>query len=169
MNKATFAVFLVLLMPAVSSADEKTLYNISENMFTLAESTLSCAASGSECAEGDIISLRADAKNGLNELVRLVVLGNVHGLSLTVDQIRSLGSRAKMLQNQLVHIEMFEQSCNLGLYLLDRAPGLILYGIMDLFGIIDLGNMPGLAYIASGIALIPVSCLLLLSCLFWWL
>lgn len=149
----------VVLLPAAALAGEKGLLDIAEDMITLAEATISCAAPEGLCTEADVSALKADAENGLRDIVAAVRAGNLKSMKFSPDHIVSLNSRLASLKSQLVHGTLLETACNFGIFLLGTAEQLIFSGFY-------LGSF---AYLLSGLALVPVACLVLLTCFFWWL
>jgi hypothetical protein len=174
MKKALLITWCILLLPAVSFAGEKTLVDIAEDMLTLAEATISCTTSGGTCTEADALALKADAVNGLQDIVGIVKAGNLSGAKLPLDHIQSLYARVSSLKLQLAESGLFQTTCNFGFYLLQLAGGLMFYG---LFLIVANLQFPGsiirwgicVLSLASALGLVPIACLVLLTCYFWWL
>jgi hypothetical protein len=179
MKKTILVAVFVLLLPGALCAREKVLYDIAEDMITLAEATIQCADPESSCAEADAIVLKTDAENGLRDIVKLVKSGNLASMQLSREQFLRLISRLESLNSQLAHIEMFDTACNAGIALISSAPGIILLGYykfgfglwaittLDLTGIVLI--LEGIMLMILGVLAIPTGCLLLLACLFWWL
>ena len=164
MKKGMLFILFILLLPEISFARGNTLYEIAENTITLAEKTITCTAPGGLCSEADAIFLKAEAENGLRDFVGLVKSGNLRSMKLSNENIRRLTSRLESLQSQLVHVGMFETACNYGFVLLNNSVFLIKAGMFYLI-------IPpmGILFLVLGILGIPVACLVLLSCFFWWL
>jgi hypothetical protein len=165
MKKIVIVAFFVLILPAASFANDKMVYGIADNMITLVEGTISCTAPGGLCTEADAIALKADAGKGLRDIMGLIMSGNLSGMKLSTDQTLYLSSRLEALKSQFVHIGMFETACNLGFVLLNYGVFLIGAGLFYLLPLPPVG----IVGLLGGIVLVPVSCLVLLTCLFWWL
>ncbi len=180
MKKNILLALFALLIPAAACAQEKTLYNINDEMLFFVETYAACAAPDSGCNEGDARSIKEGAQNTMRDLSRLFKSGDRSRMLLTADQARSLRLRAGAVQEQLTHIEGADEICNEAIYffnqLLLSLYSLVLYlnPILVMIIIIFYGGLGEIIHEVIGL-LISVPWLLLKalvfspSCLFWWL
>jgi hypothetical protein len=162
-----------VLAPVSSFAGEKLLFDLAGDMVTLAEATISCASSHGACTEADAIALKADAENGLRDIAGVVRAGNLNSMQLSINQTVSLNSRLKLLKSRLAQSGLFQNTCNAGVILLAQSLSLMSSLVAEIIIAILLHTPVNLVYeivlLVAGIALLPVACLVLLTCLFWWL
>jgi len=180
--KETMLLFLfIVLIPAAACAQEKTLYDVSEDMLFLTEAYAACADRDSACTREDVQSLKAGAKEGLRDFVKLVQSGNRSRMMLTPDQARALSVRAGQVREQLVHIEIADESCNAAVYfftrLIDGFKTLMIY-LNPIYLYIYIGLEIGgplqylcefIGYFIYTVWSLLVTILLSPSCLFGWL
>lgn len=181
MKKICLIVCFLIFFPAVALAQEKTLYAIGQEMFTLVEAYAACAARNAECTEEDALVLQADAENSLRDLTLLIKSGRVERMKITAGQARMLRERANTVREQLVHISLFDAPCNWGVIIVSYAISLVAYVIQGIMISFMLGLIFGYVWFAvigvivCSLALIPSfaialgSFVFLAPCLFWWL
>jgi hypothetical protein len=178
MKKAILCTCCILLLPVFSFAGEKMLLEIAGDMITLADATISCAASAGACTEADALALQADAENGLRDIAGVVKSGNLISTEFAPEHILLLYSKLQSLQSRLAQSGLFQNTCNFGIHFLSQSLSLIGYGLAYILiaivlhppgGQTVLGILLGILCIVTGIVLVPAACLVLLTCFFWWL
>ncbi len=182
MKKWGLIVFFMLLIPAAALAQEKELYDISQDMFALVETYTACAARDSACTEDDARALQADTENSLRDLALLIKSGGFQSMQLTEDQARLLSERANLVRVQIAHIELFDALCNSAIRFLQGVLGVMNYvltliswcfypgggGVLGLALRMALASGLGVVFLMVA-ALVPVAFVLMAPCLFWWL
>ena len=164
MKKVIVIVCCGVLFSSAACAQEKTLHEISEIILTNAEATIQCVAAKNECSEGDVLALKAAAVDDMRDVVLLVTSGNMNRMRLTNDQVVALNARLGALKIQLAQVKLVEWMCNFGVLLVSSAQSSIGLGLFYLPLLYI--SIPSLAI---GLIMFPVGCLVMLSCLFWWL
>jgi hypothetical protein len=158
MKKILGVLLCLAFIPGAVLAQDTTLYDMSDNMLNLTEATLSCITAGHECSEAEALALKADAEQGVQDIVSLLISGNMSRMMLSGDQAVALQARLRGLESLLVHTSGFLQgACNVGIALFEKA---IIFIFPNPYWVIT---------IAMGIFYLPIGCLLMLTCPFWWL
>ncbi len=181
MKKCSILVCFMLLVPAAVLAQERTLYDIGQDIFTLVEKYTACAAGDIACTEEDVMALQAEAESNLRELELLLRSGNYQHMNISPAQVYALSKRLDSVNEQLLHIELFDALCNRAILNLQRAI-ISVGGVLWLIGYFLAGGPSGaicLGCYAIVLLLIPVliicltyvliSLILMAPCLFWWL
>lgn len=168
-----------LLIPTAARAQEKTFYDINDDILFLVEAYAACAGPDSACTQEDALAIQESAQKSMRDLAGLVKSGSRSRMMLTADQVRSLSMRAEVVSDQLAYIETGDEACNAAIYFFSQ----LLYALYSLALYLN----PIAVIIAIGFAgldgvmrefiylLISVPWLLLKSlvfspsCLFWWL
>ena len=165
-----------VLLPAAAFAQEKTLYDIGQDMFALVEACAACAEPDSACTGDDAAALQAGAEGSLRELAWLIRSGTFKNMMLSENQVRALSERAQAVQAQLMHSEFFDALCNWAIlfrmYIFSFIV-LLLRALLFLFGWAAWGQLLivvlAIPIVTFGLALALGSIILLVPCLFWWL
>lgn len=181
MKKSSLIVCFLLLIPAAAHAQEKTLYDIAQDMFALVEAYTACAAGDSACTGDDALALQAEAENSLRDLAKLIRSGSVQQMIISTDQACILSERASSMRGRLAHIELFDAQCNRSILLMMQAlfsMGQVLWLMMYFFAAGIIGEVCLGCYVIA-IALTPLllismifvlgAFVLMAPCLFWWL
>ena len=181
MKKGMLIVCCALFLPAAALAQEKTLYNIGQDMLVIVETYAACAARDSACTSDDALALQADAENTLSELKMLIRSGSVQRMSIALDQAQILSERASLVRGLLAHIELFDAQCNRSIQLMVLALGIMAtlqFYLSYFFGLgLSYGWTPGFFVILIALAIVVLismvfvlgATLFMGPCLFWWL
>jgi hypothetical protein len=177
MKKFSVLVCSILLIPAAALAQERTFYDIGQDIFTLVEKYTACTAGDIACTEEDVRALQAEAESNLHELEILLRSGNYQHMHISPAQVHVLSERLDSVKEQLLHIELFDTLCNKAIINLQRAI-ISVGGVLWLMAYF-LGSGGCLGCYAIVLLLIPaliitlsyvlISLILMAPCLFWWL
>ena len=175
MKIMALTIFFGLCFHGTVCAQEKTLYDINQETLTLTESFLFCAENKGACSEDDVLALKADAVNGMHDLVRFAKTGSWGSLAITQQQARVLYARAIDLKKRLAHIEAFDGVCNIAIAFFQLSIWAFIgflyaigYFLIQLFGLFVV-IIQVLAVFMIAPLLIMLGIVLSLPCLFWWL
>ncbi len=178
MKKMMLLFLCVLALPSASPAQEKTLYDISSDSITLLEAYAACAERDTTCTADVALSLQADAKKSLRDLVQLIRSGNLQAMHITADQAYGARGRVRAVQDRLAQVEVFEAQCNQAIMLLEQNmhKAFVIFGYMVLL-IPNMIFSPELfpqflvciPLLFFYMAAILGSFVFLAPCLFWWL
>ncbi len=179
MKKTILLVLCIALLPAAVRAQEKTLNDISEDMFFLVEAYAACADRESSCTAEDMLAIKAGAVNGLRDFVGLVKSGDRSRIMLTPGQASALSVRARVVREQLAHIAIADESCNAGIhsflqllsnlqYLASLLNPILLYIVILYEGPVTF-MIELMVLIGSTLWSFLMTIILSPTCLFWWL
>lgn len=179
MKKRGPLIFFVLLLPAAALAQEKTLNDISLDMFALVDAYTACATGDIACTGEDALVLQTEAENSLRDLAVLIRSGSVQRMVVSADQARTLSERASSVRWRLAHIDLFDAQCNRSIYLMRSAllfMGKFLFLIVYFFSGGVTGSPFGWIFALALTPFLLISMaavlgvfVLMAPCLFWWL
>ncbi len=179
MNKAMVLVFFAVLFPVAVYAEQKTLYDISENTLFLVEAYTACADRENVCTREEAHAIKAGMENCFRDFVLLVKSGSRSQLMLTPDQAKALSLRARAVRDQLSHSENANEVCNASIYFFSNFIGNLQYVaefINPILIPILIGFLGPVQFILSFIYYVSLTAWYLLltivlspTCFFWWL
>ena len=165
---------MLFLLPATVYAGGRTLYETSENVITLAESTGICLADKGACTRDDILALQEDARSCLRDCIELLCSRDTARRNISADQIQVLYAKLNTVNALLVHSNTLDWVCN-------DAIAVFMKGVQDLSDALSLwllsfviGGFPVSTLLMTGVIIVEmgltaITSLGLLLCFFWWL
>jgi hypothetical protein len=185
MKKFYVIVSFVFLLQGTAFAQDKTLYAITRDTFSLVEAYTACAGPGAACTEDEALAMQAAAKSSLADLKQLIASGDTQRMLMTVDEARAATGLAAAVQERFMHIQLFDAPCNQAhIFLVEiisfavrtlGAIALVVLYVASFSGPVVQALAVLLLLVVEiplAIIFLPIilsSFVLLAPCLFWWL